>query len=114
MADTPTADRTVVIEEDVFDAGRKDPVSGRTGARITTYRNLRTGRRWQVIGNCDRRGDCIVGAYIEGFGVIESKADIARARAVTGRERLESEMDTPVTPEFEGCCPFQYVELPEA
>lgn len=51
------------------------------------YRNA-AGRRWEVHGVCDRRGDCWVGAV---------------GPAPT--------LDCPVTPEFRGCCPFTYVEL---
>jgi len=51
------------------------------------YRNA-AGRRWEVHGICDQRGNCWEGA-------VGSKPDL----------------DCPVTPEFHGCCPFTYVEL---
>lgn len=52
------------------------------------YRNVLTGRRWEVYGVCDKRGNCWEGA-------------IGPA----------PELDCPVTPEFKGCCPFEFVEL---
>lgn len=54
------------------------------------YVNLE-GRRWEVHGVCDQRGDCWEGAV-----------------------GPAPELDCPVTPEFTGCCPFTYVELPPA
>lgn len=51
------------------------------------YRN-RDGRRWEVFGVCDRRGDCWEGAT--------SSAP---------------ELDCPITPEFKTCCPFEFKEL---
>lgn len=51
------------------------------------YRNL-DGRRWEVHGVCDRRGNCWQGA-----------------------QNPAPELDCPVTPEFKGCCPFTFVEL---
>ena len=71
----------------------------------------RDGRRWEVHGICDRRGDCLIGAYIEGFGVIATHADIPRACAQLGLDRPDSLLDVPVTPEFSGCCPFMFVIL---
>jgi len=63
------------------------------------YRN-KDGRRWEVHGICDRRGDCMIGAVLPDGTVIESVDQI-----------LESVLDVPVTPEFAGCCPFTFVEL---
>jgi hypothetical protein len=51
------------------------------------YRNTE-GRRWEVHGVCDQRGDCWAGAV-----------------------GPKPELDCPVTPEFKGCCPFMFVEL---
>lgn len=103
-----TADVDVVIEADVTLADRVDPVSGTVGARAITYRSLSTGRRWQVIGNCDRRGDCLIGATVNGL-TIETHDDLAKSDlAAIDAART---YDTPVTPEFEGCCPFAYVDL---
>ncbi len=55
------------------------------------YRNVTSGRRWEVHGICDQRGDCWQGAV-----------------------GPKPELDCPVTPEFSGCCPFTYVELENA
>lgn len=98
----PTADPAVWIEEQ--------------RAGYVRYRNS-VGRRWEVHGSCDRRGDCLVGAVIEGYGSIRSKADIKRAQRALGRERIDSELDVPVTPEFDTCCGadiFRFVELERA
>ena len=51
------------------------------------------GRRWEVWGECDYRGDCLVGAVDPLLGPRETRLDV------------------PVTPEFAGCCPLQFVEL---
>jgi len=51
------------------------------------YRN-RAGRRWEVLGRCDGRGDCWA-----------------------GDASPHPDRDCPVTPEFSGCCPFTFVEL---
>jgi hypothetical protein len=81
------------------------------------YRQVVDGeviRRWEVHGTCDRRGDCLIGAYIEGYGHIISHRDLDDAKRVLGRERIDSELDVPVTPEFRTCCGvdrFRYVEL---
>ena len=72
------------------------------------YRNS-DGRRWEVHGICDRRGDCLIGAEIDG----EVIRDYAHLKEIADRKpgRVDSELDVPVTPEFEGCCPFTFVEL---
>ena len=62
------------------------------------------GRRWEVFGTCDKRGDCLVGAVIDG----ETVETIERARELA---LAYNGPDCPVTPEFSGCCPFIYVEL---
>lgn len=72
----------------------------------------RDGRRWEVFGTCDQRGDCLIGTMLDGYGEIRSHDDIARAKAQLGVARLISDLDIPVTPEFTGCCPFTYRELP--
>lgn len=104
MPDTPTADPDIVIE------------SKRKG--YVRYRRLSDGRRWEVFGECDYRGDCIVGAYEpQAKVVIRDKAHIEQLKAQLGIERLISQMDTPVTPEFSTCCgidKFTYKELPKA
>ena len=73
---TPTCDPHVFIEAQ--------------SEGFTRYRNA-DGRRWEVHGVCDKRGDCWVGAI--------------------GDAPL---LDCPVTPEFSGCCPFTFVELEPA
>lgn len=90
MTDIPTIDPFIVIEEQ------------RDG--YIRYRDTQSGKRWEVHGTCDKRGNCLVGAVING----ESITSLERARELainyTGP-------DCPVTPSFEGCCPFTYVEL---
>ena len=94
----PTADPTVFIEEQ------------RSG--YVRYRQA-DGRRWVVRGTCDRRGDCLLGAVIEGE-VVEDHEHLAELRERLGRDRIDSELDVPVTPEFKTCCGsdlFTYEEL---
>lgn len=69
------------------------------------YRDITTGRRWEVHGICDKRGDCLVGAVIDG----EEVKTIERARELAA---AYIGPDCPVTPEFTDCCEFTYVELP--
>lgn len=88
-----TADPNVLIEE------------RRPG--FVRYRHLLTGRRWEVHGVCDRRGDCLVGAVIDtpdGPVLIRSHEHISELQATLGRARVDSELDVPVTPEFDTCC----------
>lgn len=85
----PTADPTVVIEE--------------RGEGYVRYRNIE-GRRWEVFGTCDKRGNCLVGAVIGG----EIIKDIERAHELAVAYKG---LDVPVTPEFSGCCEFIYREL---
>ena len=92
---TPTADPSVYLEE-------RRPGYAR-------YVN-REGRRWEVHGTCDRRGDCLVGATVAGE-FIRDRAHLEDLARRLGRDRVDSELDVPVTPEFKGCCPFTYVEL---
>ena len=92
----PTSDPEIFIEE------RRD--------NYVRYRRC-DGRRWEVFGSCDQRGDCLIGAVVDGFGSIESMADIDRAKAMLGVSRLLGDLDVPVTPEFTSCCPFTYIEL---
>lgn len=92
-AGKPTADPTTLIEEQ------------REG--YVRYRSITEGRRWEVHGTCDRRGDCLVGAVIDG-------KELTRADIDAASERLVSALDVPVTPEFEGCCPFTFTELESA
>jgi hypothetical protein len=46
------------------------------------------GRRWEVVGTCDYRGDCLVGAVDPVLGPRETRLDV------------------PVGPGFSGCCPL--------
>jgi hypothetical protein len=92
----PTADPHVLIEEQ------------REG--YVRYR-ADDGRRWEVYGICDRRGDCLIGAVLEGFGEIKSHADLKAAKKKLGRERIDSELDVPIGPGFKGCCPLRVAEL---
>ena len=55
------------------------------------------GRRWKVEGVCDHRGDCLVGAVIDGTTVETIEQARALAEAYFGT-------DVPVTPDFSGCC----------
>lgn len=69
-----------------------------------------SGRRWEVHGVCDQRGDCLIGAVIEGE-TIRDHDHLAELRERLGVDRLISDLDIPVTPEFTGCCPFTFVSL---
>lgn len=79
------------------------------GKNWVRYRRT-DGRRWEVHGTCDRRGDCLVGAVTNGKTITQD--DIGRLR--DGDTRLQSNLDIPVTPEFDTCCGsdiFKYIEL---
>lgn len=102
-----TADPVVYIEE------------ARPG--YTRYVRTTDGRRWEVHGTCDRRGDCLVGAVLQGplgeLVQVADKAHLHRLALAWGRARVDSVLDVPVTPEFRTCCGasrFTYVELPRA
>ncbi len=78
----PTIDPCVFIEEEYKGYIR--------------YRNIITGRRWEVYGECDYRGECLVGAINPILG------------------KRETRLDVPVSPEFSTCCGkdiFTYKEL---
>jgi hypothetical protein len=78
-----TSDPTVFIEEK------------RHG--YVRYQNT-NGDRWEIEGICDHRGDCIIGAEIDGEIVSPERArELAEAYAGP---------DVPVLPEFTGCCPL--------
>lgn len=81
----PTADPAVVIEA--------------RGDGWVRYQSA-DGRRWEVHGQCDRRGDCLIGAVVDGRTL--TRQDVDRMR-LTG-ERPDSLLDVPVTPEFAECC----------
>jgi hypothetical protein len=70
---TPTVEPDVFIEEE------------RPG--YVRYRAT-DGRRWEIRGRCDYRGDCLVGAVDPVLGPRETRLDV------------------PVTPDFRGCCPL--------
>jgi len=99
VTDIPTSDPSVVIEE-------QEP-------GYVRYRST-DGRRWEVRGICDRRGDCLIGASIlvgEDLILIESHEHLAQLVQELGRERIDSEMDVPVGPGFSGCCPLEITVL---
>jgi len=96
---TPTADDTVRIEE-------QSPGYVRYQAS--------DGRRWEVRGTCDRRGDCLIGATIQTpWGVVEitSRQVLDDLTLELGTDRIDSELDVPVVPGFTGCCPLEITEL---
>lgn len=96
---TPTADDTVRIEYQ--EEG------------LVRYQAL-DGSRWEVRGVCDRRGNCLVGAVIEtsnGLVEIASLEHLEQLKQELGVERIDSEMDVPVGPGFEGCCPLEVTVL---
>lgn len=79
----PTADPYVFIEEEYEGYIRYQSTNG---------------RRWEVLGVCDYRGDCLIGAVNPSLGPREERLDV------------------PVTPEFNSCCGkdiFKYNELPK-
>lgn len=83
----PTADPYVSIEEI------------RTG--YVRYRRA-DGLRWEVVGVCDHRRDCMVGAVVDGI-LIET---VEQARTLPAPK-----LDCPIGPGFDGCCPLEVVEL---
>lgn len=98
----PTWDPTVVIEE--------------RRAGYVRYRSTHTGRRWEVHGTCDQRGDCLIGAVVDGE-LVRDHAHLAELAARLAPRRVDSDLDVPVTPEFDSCCGadlFRYVELSPA
>lgn len=62
------------------------------------------GKRWEVHGICDHRGDCIVGSVING----EFVSTIERAHELA---MSYEGPDIPVGPGFSGCCALRIVEL---
>lgn len=65
--------------------------------------------RWEVHGTCDRRGDCLIGAVIDGVQ-IRDHAHLAELAAAK-KGRIDSDLDVPITTGFLGCCPLEVVEL---
>ncbi len=62
------------------------------------------GARWEVHGMCDKRGDCLVGAVIDGEAITTLERARELAVAYTG-------LDVPVAPGFSGCCPLEVMVL---
>ena len=96
----PTADPDVFIE-------------ARTLGYVRYWRKV-DGRRWEVWGRCDRRGDCLIGVAVQapdGLVVVRDRAHIDGLKRLLGKERIDSDLDVPVTPEFTSCCPFTYREF---
>jgi hypothetical protein len=91
-----TADPFVVIEEQ--------------RAGYVRYLNTQTGRRWEVSGTCDKRGDCVVGAVITAAdGSTVTIASLDHLRQLLRQKKWQlaitaNGLDTPVTPEFNTCC----------
>lgn len=95
----PTADETVRIEEQ--------------SPGYVRYQSV-DGRRWEVRGTCDHRGNCLIGASIqvdEDMVEIQSLEHLEALKAQLGVERIDSEMDVPVGPGFEDCCPLEVTVL---
>jgi hypothetical protein len=95
----PTADPLIEIE-------KQSP-------GFVRYRHV-DGRRWEVHGVCDRRGDCLIGAVLETPGgpvTVRDHQHLVELREQLGSERIDSELDVPVSPGFDSCCPFEFVEL---
>jgi len=66
-----------------------------------------------VHGECDQRGDCLIGLIIEGE-IVRDHAHLIEIKKRVKKERLISDLDVPVTPEFDYCCGediFRYIEL---
>ena len=77
------------------------------------YRRISDGRRWEVHGTCDRRGDCLIGATVDEIQIRDHE-HLEELKVILGKQRIDSELDVPVTPEFDDCCGkdiFTYVEL---
>ena len=94
-----TADKTVRIEQ--------------AAAGYVRYQ-ARDGRRWEVRGECDRRGLCLVGAGVQtpvGLVEIQSLEHLASLAQELARERIDSDDDVPVGPGFAGCCPLEVTVL---
>lgn len=95
----PTSDTHIMIEE-----------------RSSGYVRYRAddGRRWEVRGECIKLGYCLIGALIQtpdGLVEIESLDHLEQLKQELGRERIDSELDVPVGPDFEGCCPLEVTVL---
>ncbi len=63
---------------------------------------------------CQRLGYCLIGANIQtpnGLVVVQSLEHLEQLKQELGVERIDSELDVPVGPGFEGCCPLEVTEL---
>lgn len=95
----PTTDPDVFIEK-------------RTNEYVR-YRRISDECRWEVHGKCDKRGDCLIGSVIDGIE-IEDHEHLEELKQKLGQDRIDSELDVPITPEFKICCGsdiFKYIEL---
>ena len=101
-AEAATADPYIFIEEQ--------------SAGYVRYWRSTDDRRWIVNGTCIQLGNCIIGSEIKDPPtepvIIQDHDHIEALKLDLGVSRLGSQMDTPVTPEFTGCCPFTFEELP--
>lgn len=88
----PTSDPNVYIEEKRESYWR--------------YIDVRSGVRWEIEGVCDRRGDCMIGAVVDGIE-IKSHGHLAALCSIYGKDRIDSDLDVPVVPGFKGCCPLE-------
>ena len=72
------------------------------------------GSRWEVRGECIKLGYCLIGATIQtpdGLVTVESLEHIEKLKQELGVERIDSELDVPVGPGFESCCPLEVTVL---
>lgn len=98
-----TADPFIVIEEQ-----RKGYVR---------YRHA-DGRRWEIWGECDKRGDCAIGSVVDtpdGPVEIRDHQHLRELSAKLGRgTRIQTQLDVPIGPDATGCCldgPLKIVKL---
>jgi hypothetical protein len=74
------------------------------GHAWTIYRRVSSEERWSVVGICDQRGDCLIGAIVidpttSQFVQIKDHEHLAKLGP-----RPDSKLDVPVGPGFKGCC----------
>lgn len=82
-----------------------DVVIFEVGPALVRYRTT-DGREWTAYGLCDQRGDCVIGSVVHGHQV-RDRADYLALFELLG-DRLGYRLDSPVAPDFEGCCPFRF------
>jgi len=90
----PTQDPAIFIEEK------------RVG--YVRYRDI-NGRRWEVHGVCDGRGNCWIGT-VRPDGTMIATQEEAR-QWVADFHAKGGGLDSPVGPGFKDCCPLTIVEL---